>query len=127
VKIEIEIPDPPEGWVYEGYRQALPDELTLRGGVWMNCEAVTVFDYPVAVKSKPLWEPSPELLAVLRSGWIARDSNGFWYWYKRKPICGTHMWLGDSSRSLSAVRKELLAPANIAWDKCCFKIGDPKE
>jgi hypothetical protein len=124
MKIEIEIPDPPEGWVYKGYRQALPGELTLRGSVWMNCEAVTVFDYPVAVKAKPLWEPSPELGAVLRPGWIARDSNGGWFWYPRKPMCGTHMWLGDSSRSLNAVRKELLAPANIPWNQCCFKIGE---
>jgi hypothetical protein len=127
VKVEIEIPDPPEGWVFDGYRQCMPGELTLRGCVWMRCEVVTVLEYPVAVKAKPLWEPSPELVAVLKPGWIARDRNGFWYWYKGKPMCGTHMWLGDSSRSLNAVRKELLAPATIPWDQSCFKIGEPQE
>jgi hypothetical protein len=127
MKVEIEIPDPPEGWVYRGYRQGLPGELTLRGGVWMRCEVVTGFVYHIAVKAKPLWEPSPELVAVLQPGWVARDGNGFWYWYKGKPMCGTHMWLGDTSRSLNAVRKELLAPATIPWDQCCFKIGEPQE
>jgi hypothetical protein len=126
MKVEIEIPDPPEGWVYEGYRQGLPGELTLRGGVWMRCEVVTGFVYHIAVKAKPLWEPPPELVSVLQPGWIARDRNGFWYWYKGKPMCGTHMWLGDSSRSLNAVRKELLAHTTIPWDQCCFKIGEPE-
>ena len=127
IKIEIEIPDPPEGWVYAGYRRAMPGEMTYpdtTSDSWEQCDEHTVYPYPVAVKAKPLWKPSPELVALLRPGWIARDSNGGWFWYPRKPMCGTHMWLGDSSRSLNAVRKELLAPANIPWDKCCFKIGE---
>jgi hypothetical protein len=128
MKIEIEIPDPPEGWVYEGYRQALPGELTLRGSVWMNCEAVTVFDYPVAVKAKPLWEPSPELVAVLQPGWLARSRGGCWMWYKNRPRKNTELWgWVGSSRWVCVIRPELLPPDSIPWEKCCFKIGDPKE
>jgi hypothetical protein len=128
VKVEIEIPDPPEGWVYDAIRQGTPGEKIWSGvvGGWQDCSICTAYKYPVAVKAKPLWEPSPELGAVLRPGWIARDSNDVWYWYKGKPLCGTHMWLGDSSKSLNAVRKELLAPANIPWGQCCFKIGEPE-
>ena len=126
VKVEIKIPDPPEGWVFDGFRAAVSStEKWHNGTAW--CAGPSVYNYPVAVKAKPLWEPSPELVAVLKPGWIARDSNDFWYWYKGKPLCGTHMWLGDSSRSLNAVRKELLAPATIPWDQSCFKIGDPQE
>ena len=30
----------------------------------------------------PIWEPSPELVAVLRPGWIACDSSDHrWWWY----------------------------------------------
>jgi hypothetical protein len=126
VKIEIEIPDPPEGWVYEGYRQGLPGELTLRGGVWMRCESQTVFEYPISVKEKPLWEPSPMLVSVLKTGWIARDSPGGWFWYPRKPTFNSRLWLGES-KSLNAIKKELLPPDSIPWDQSRFKIGDPKE
>jgi hypothetical protein len=128
VKVEIEIPDPPEGWVFDGFRKGVAGEMVLLDdGRWANCKnSGTAYKYPVAVKAKPVWEPSLELVAVLRPGWIARDSNDFWYWYKGKPMCGTHMWLGDSSRSLNAVRKELLAPSNIPWNQCCFTIGEPE-
>ena len=125
VKVEIEIPDPPEGWVVDGFRQADAGEQRWAEVSWVECPYKTTGSYLVAVKAKPQWEPSPELVAVLQPGWIARDGNGFWYWYKGKPMCGTHMWLGDSgSRSLNAVRKELLAPTIIPWDQCCFKIGE---
>ena len=127
VKIEIEIPDPPEGWEVDGLRRANKGERFWGGACWHDCKYPTSGHYLVCVKARPLWEPSPELVAVLQPGWIARDSNDFWYWYKGKPMCGTHMWLGDSSRSLNAVRKELLAPGNIHWNQCCFKIGEPQE
>ena len=122
MKIEIEIPDPPEGWVYEGYRQGLPGELTLRGGVWMRCESQTVFEYPISVKEKPLWEPSPELVAVLRPGWIARDPGGGWYWFKSVPfVNGSSVY-----RTLDAIKPHLLPPDSIPWDQSCFKIGEPE-
>jgi hypothetical protein len=128
IKIEIEIPEPPEGWVVDGHRKAVAGEMVLFDNrQWSKCQySETYHSYLVCVKAKPLWEPSPELAAVLQPGWIARDSNDFWYWYKGKPLCGTHMWLGDSSRSLNAVRKELLSPTTIPWDQCCFKIGEPE-
>jgi hypothetical protein len=126
MKVEIEIPDPPEGWVYEGYRQGLPGELTFRGAAWMRCDSQTVLDYPVAVKAKPLWEPSPELVAVLRPGWIARDFNGETYWYGCMPKRLTFSWDGAPMRTLSLLKRELLPPTTIPWDQCCFKIGEPE-
>jgi hypothetical protein len=127
MKVEIEIPDPPEGWVYEGYRQGLPGELTLRGGVWMRCEVVTGFVYHIAVKAKPLWEPSPELVAVLKPGWIAKDHDGNWYWYVAKPTRLQADWEGTSMHSMSRVRRTVLPPDSIPWDQSCFKIGEPQE
>ena len=127
MKVEIEIPDPPEGWVYEGYRQGLPGELTLRGGVWMRCEVVTGFVYHIAVKAKPLWEPSPELLAVLMPGWIAKDASGSWFWYQEKPRKLSYFWEGTTaSFGLSIINSKLLPPDTIPWDQSCFKIGEPE-
>jgi hypothetical protein len=128
MKIEIEIPDPPEGWVYEAIRQGTPGEKIWSGVVngWQDCWICTTYSYPVAVKVKPLWEPSPELLAVLRTGWIARDEPGGWYWYTRRPKQDSRMWLGEN-KSLGATKQSLLPPDSIPWDKSLFQIGDPKE
>jgi hypothetical protein len=126
VKIEIEIPDPPEGWVYEGYRQGLPGELTFRGAVWMRCDSQTVLDYPIAVKAKPLWEPSPELVALVLPGWGTRNMRGYCRWHKKRPRKGSDHWYSCQMESLEAVRPDLLPPITIPWDQCCFKIGEPE-
>lgn len=60
MKVEIVIPDPPEGWVYAGYRKAVSGELICANGAngcWEKCEEPTVFTYPVAVK-EPQWRPA---------------------------------------------------------------------
>ena len=127
VKVEIEIPDPPEGWVFDGHRKVVAGEMALFDNrQWSKCQySETYYSYLVAVKAKPLWEPSPMLVSVLKTGWIARDSPGGWFWYPRKPTFNSRLWLGES-KSLNAIKKELLPPDSIPWDQCCFKIGDPE-
>ena len=131
MKIEIEVPDPPEGWVFDGIRRAVAGEMALLDdgdGRWSKCEyGGTVYMYPIAVKAKPLWEPSPELVAVFDPGWIARDHDGRWYWYGEKPTRLQHDWEGLAMHSMSKVRRNVLPPDSIPWDQSCFKIGDPKE
>jgi hypothetical protein len=127
MKVEIEIPDPPEGWVFDGYRQGLPGELTLRGCVWMRCEVVTVLEYPMAVKAKPLWEPSPELVAMLLDGWITRDRSTRVVLHSEKPFRESAAWDSKGSQLyLHCVRPEMLPPVTIPWKQSCFKIGDPE-
>jgi hypothetical protein len=126
MKIEIEIPDPPEGWQLDGYRVARPNEKWWTGSSWvcLTCGS-TVYAYPVAIKSNPLWTPSPELVAVLNPGWIARDESGRIALHQRQPTCRVNYWystalvesVGDS------VNPEFLPPITIPWDKCCFRIG----
>jgi hypothetical protein len=124
MKVEIEIPDPPEGWVVGGFRRANKGERWWDGVRWHDCKYPTSGRYLVCVKAKPLWEPPPELVAVLRTGWIARDPGG-WYWYTSKPKKDSKMWLGQN-KPLHAIKQNLL-PDSIPWDKSLFKIGDPKE
>jgi hypothetical protein len=126
MKVEIEIPDPPEGWVFDKFRQAVPGERRWDGGGWMECTFRTVGHYLVCVKVKPQWEPSPELVAVLQPGWVAIDSNGDIYWYGYKPTCSTYSWDGSPMLTLNQVKRELLPPSSIPWDQCCFKIGEPE-
>ena len=127
MKVEIEIPDPPEGWVFDGARIIKNQERYLFNGAWVLWESVpSSFPVLVCVKAKPLWEPSPKLVAVIRPGWIARDSTDKWYWYPSKPKSNSRLWLGDC-RPLNAINKESLPPDSIPWDQCCFKIGEPQE
>jgi len=129
MKIEIEILNPPEGWVFDGYRKAIPGESILASnGQWQVTAISTMYNYLVCVKAKPLWEPSPELVAVLQPGWVTRNKGGYCRHHIAEPkkniSCG---WYSCEMNSLQAIRPDLLPPKTIPWDQCCFKIGDPKE
>ena len=128
VKVEIEIPDPPEGFVIDGFRQAEPGERWWDAVAWSECLCIrTTGAYLVAVKAKPLWEPSPELVAVLQPGWVARDSTGTWFWYREKPRKLSYFWEGTTaSFGLRVINSKLLPPDSIPWDQSCFTIGEPE-
>jgi hypothetical protein len=128
MKVEIEIPDPPEGWVVDGFRKGVAGEMALLvDGRWVECKnSGTLYKYPIAVKAKTLCEPSPELVAVLEPGWIAKDFNGEIYWYGCIPKRLTFSWDGAPMRTLSLLKRELLPPTTIPWGQCCFKIGEPE-
>ena len=129
VKIEIEIPDPPEGWVFDGYRKAVAGEMVLFDNrQWSKCQcSETYYSYLVAVKAKPLWEPSPELVAVLRPGWIAKNENTTEILHFCKPVRMPRGWASEGNQYyLHCVRPELLPPTSIPWDQSCFKIGEPE-
>jgi hypothetical protein len=126
MKVEIEIPDPPEGFVIDGFRAAVSSaEKWHNGTAW--CAGPSVYNYPVAVKEKPLWEPSPELVALVLPGWGTRNMRGYCRWHKKRPRKGSDHWYSCQMESLEAVRPDLLPPITIPWDQCCFKIGEPEE
>ena len=127
VKIEIEIPDPPEGWVFDGFRQAEPGERRWAEVSWVECPYKTTGSYLVAVKAKPLWEPSLLLLRLLQPGWVTRDKGGYCRHHRRKPRANNgEAWCSDEMHSLMAIQYDLLPPTTIPWDQCCFKIGEPE-
>lgn len=128
IKVEIEIPAPPEGWGQVEYRNALPGDYWFDCGSWSMSQMGTLAKYPVARKLAPLWTPSPEF-SVLRPGWIAMNWNEYWFWFNKKPILFTSSWqrYGNSeSVNLRAFNPSLF-PQNIPWQQCCFKIGEPDE
>jgi hypothetical protein len=82
----------------------------------------------------PIWEPLPELVAVLRPGWIACDSSDHkWWWYSTEP---TRLTKGDWSCESSAIGVEvyvlalihetMLPPINEQTMSQAFKIGNPE-
>jgi hypothetical protein len=128
MKIEIEIPDPPEGWVVDGFRQAEKGERRWAEVSWVECPYKTTGSYLVAVKATPLWEPSPYLVALVVPGWVTRDKGGYCRHHRRKPRGNNgEAWCSDEMHSLMAIQYDLLPPTTIPWDQCCFKIGEPQE
>jgi hypothetical protein len=127
MKIEIEIPDPPEGWQLDGYRVAGPNEKWWNGTFWACLMyGSTIYTYPVAIKAKPLWTPSPELVAVLKPGWYVRDNvnSRIVWWHKYKPKQTENDWIsGGEIQEVRVINECLLPPLTIPWDKCCFRIG----
>jgi len=121
MKIEMEIPDPPEGWVVDGFREAYVNEIIWRGDGWVFSRINTLGKYLVCVKAKPLWEPSPALLSLVVPGWVTRDKDG----YCRHN--NDQAWYSDEMHSLMAIQYDMLPPKDIPWDQCCFKIGEPQE
>jgi hypothetical protein len=127
MKVEIEIPDPPEGWVFDGFRRANKGERWWDGGCWHDCNYSTSGHYLVCVKAKPLWEPSLLLLRLLQPGWVTRDKGGYCRHHRRKPRGNNgEAWCSDEMHSLMAIQYDMLPPKDIPWDQCCFKIGEPE-
>lgn len=76
----------------------------------------------------PIWEPSPELVAVLRPGWIVYH-GGSWWWHDNEPYMlsnGRWDFLGKT-HPLSAIARELLPPINEQVITQVLKIGNPEE
>jgi hypothetical protein len=129
MKVEIEIPDPPEGWVFDGHRKVVAGEMALFDNrQWSKCQyGGTDYSYLVAVKAKPLWEPSQYLVALVVPGWVTRDKCGYCRHHRRKPRCNNEeAWCSDEMHSLMAIQYDMLPPTSIPWDQCCFKIGEPE-
>ena len=131
IKIEIEIPAPPEGWGDIEFRHVMLTDKTSRfwnGAVWVECHGLeTEYQYPVARKLVSLWTPPPELVAAVRPGWIAMDRDGGWWWYETTPELSCAAWQStDVCHGLGEIKPNLL-PNNVPWEKCCFKIDEPKE
>lgn len=87
--IQVPIPSPPEGWVFDGYRTGNAGEMIFANGTWSLLSVGSHYLYFVgshylyfvAVKVPPPWTPS----ISFKPGWIARDDNGGAHWYENEP------------------------------------------
>jgi hypothetical protein len=132
IKIEIEIPAPPEGWGEVVFRRVTDGETDVKfwdGSKWANASGlVTAYQYPVARKLIPLWTPPPELVACLKPGWLTRDAFDICTLHGVKPTPKELHWISKGPEwRLNAINPNLLPPLTIPWEKCCFKIGEPQE
>ena len=130
IKIEIEIPAPPEGWGEVRYGRASQGEMILDklAASWLMCEVQSISSYIVARKLPPLWTPPPELVAVLKPGWLTRDCFHVCALHGVKPQPKGFNWTSNGPEwRLNAVNPDLLPPLTSPWEECCFKIGEPKE
>ena len=89
MKVELELPDLPEGHEYTGeFRKVELDEMYLdsqahipKVQVWPE-KSASYWYYAIIRKIPPPWQP-PE--GVFKPGWIAIDEGGGVYWFEYKP------------------------------------------
>ena len=71
-----------------------------------------------SLKLRKAWTPP----AFLKSGWIAMESNGSWYWYESEPCIepGGQFWTGPGSTPLRPFY--FMPPPCIDWLKSKRRI-----
>lgn len=92
VRVMLDLPGLPEGYEYTGeFRVPKRDELYAVDGTVLNVHEVTP---QLIVKVR--WIPPK---GIFKSGWIARDGDGTWWWSIERPTwdeeCGT--WRVDTN------------------------------
>lgn len=90
VSVKVQIPD--------GWELACDEMRCPKNGEWFLSHSgdpeqanIDFFNsrFPILRKWK-----QPEFL---KPGWIAKDSNGLWYWFQNKPSLGSMQWESDFS------------------------------
>ena len=135
IKIEIEIPAPPEGWGEVAFRKVEHGEYSTMiwsGSVWQKCIGQTANAYLVARKLAPPWTPPPEWHAMFGDCWLTRDRHNNFRVHQAKPesFAEHGIWECHGTECyISVFRSELFPPypTTIPWEQCCFKIGEPRE
>ena len=87
--IQVPIPSPPEGWVFDGFRVPNVGDLVFVCGGWSIVHEPVSVLHITAKQTPPPWTPS----ISFKPGWIARDGNGNGFWYSHRPI-----WNGPEDR-----------------------------
>ena len=64
-----------------------------------------------------------DIIPFMKKGWVAMDSNGDWYWHRKKPVKEPTPWNYWNGRG-SEYDLEMfdIAPADD-WTKSLIKVG----
>jgi len=108
IKVEIEIPAPPEGWVFDGYRQVKANEMYFYAGKWVEwVSAESSERYPVAIRCKRYREPS-----LPADEWEVcefSDNDGIFYVGMLKGYLYAEGWLDENE---------------TRWDNCRIEVSE---
>ena len=104
IKVEIEIPKPPDGWVFDGFRKVKAGEMAFCYEDWIDCVIEEGEQYPVAIKAKQYREP------VLPADWgeLCEFSQDELYWVSAE-LDGYHRgkWITKSLQEYLLCRIEV--------------------
>ena len=120
--ITVEIPAPPEGWVYDGLRNGRPGEMILHQNGWEIVEFDMQFRHHVAIKHVPPWRPA--ILDHLGPGqWLTIDNDnddGFAdLWNRQPPWNGKH-WFAPNMKFFTV---KLTEPIQLWGEKAIWWTG----
>jgi len=119
--ISVEIPAPPEGWVYDGWRNGLRGEMLLHHNHWESIDDDTQVRHHIAIKSAPPWRPA--ILDHLGSGyWLTLDSNVAGLWVLQ-PSWDGFGWSGPPFGQVGVLK--LSEPIQVSGEKAIWRTGTP--
>jgi len=129
MKIEFDI-EIPEGWEFARFGKVVSGEKYWNGGYWeiWNSQIASCGRYLVIKKADPPWQPSEELKAAL-NGYLVRDSDGSVWIHEGEPEPEFDGWYSSgevftvAEDGASCIKKHLLPPETIPWNKCRFYLG----
>ena len=117
MKLEIEIPDPPDGCDPAAVQWGRPPE-----GAWMLCGDMGVMVWrrrSAQVRAETAWVMpyTPELLGLLKPGWVTHDNHAGWQWWRDKPAWSSNLW-HSVTRSFTVPFREvpLISGAHAIWE-----------
>ena len=112
MKVEVDLPNPPEGYEYTGeYRGVKPGELYLNRSTeftrWNPVE-YSFGNFHILRPVTPPWQPPT---GIFRPGWVVRDLNGEVWWSSSEPEFDEDIleWLAGGAM------EEITESINIEW------------
>jgi hypothetical protein len=121
ITITVEIPAPPDGWVYDGLRNGLRGEMILHQNDWEPVEFDTQFHHHIAIKHVPPWRPA--ILDHLAPGqWLTIDNtNGFADLWDMQPQWNDQ-WVAPNAQFFTV---RLTEPIQLWGEKAIWRTGTP--
>lgn len=133
-KIELTLPELPEGYEYTGeYRHAQKDELYLDGETVIKhvFSNYTRYRYPIVRKKPPAYTPPKD---IFKPGWVTVDEDGTVCWYSDRPLYwpDTGSWENNVSSRIGTrvmlvtmcFSESILPPANIRGAKAIWEVKE---
>jgi hypothetical protein len=86
MKLEIEIPDPPAGCDPAAVQWGVPPKCAWKLVAHMGQPIWRHHEFQTHGETAWVVPYTPELLGLLKPGWVTHDNHAGWQWFADKPI-----------------------------------------
>jgi len=120
MKLEIEIPDPPEGCDPAAVQWGVPPKCAWKLVADMGCPVWRKCDLQTHGETAWVMPYTPEFLGLLLSGWVTYDVNNELFWWYAKPDFACDAWTKATTARILPFRE---TPA-ISGEHAIWEVKD---